>query len=60
MVFHTSKVVPDIVDPVNLPLGLTTNEPLQVVVGDSSRLSVDPSVLHLSEVRLAEVHVSSL
>lgn len=48
------KVVPNIGDPVNVPLGLAANEPSQVVVRGRARISVDPSVFHLSEVGLAE------
>jgi hypothetical protein len=48
------KVVPDVGDPVDVPLGLTANEPAKVVVW-ALWVAVDPSVLHLSEVRLEEV-----
>lgn len=52
------KVVPNIGDPVNIPLGLAANKPSQVVVRSGARIPVDPSVFHLSEVRLAEPFVS--
>lgn len=52
------KVVPNIGDPVNIPLGLATNEPSQVVVRGGACIPVDPSVFHLSEVRLAKSFVS--
>lgn len=48
------KVVPQVGNPVNVPLRDTTNEPSQVVVRVSVGISVDPSIFHLSEVRLAK------
>lgn len=48
------KVVPHIGNPVNIPLRDTTNEPTQIVVRVVVGVSVDPSVFHLCEVRLAE------
>ena len=47
------KVMPNIWGPVNVPLGLTTDEPAEVVVGRGSGVAVDPAVLEFSEVRLA-------
>lgn len=52
------KVVPNIRDPVNVPFRLTANKPSQVVVRGGAGISVDPSVFHLSKVRLAEPNVS--
>lgn len=52
---HTGKVVPHIGNPVNVPLGLTTNKPSKVVVWGSGWVSIDPAILHLSEVGLEEV-----
>lgn len=52
------KVVPNIRDPVDVPFRLTANKPSQVVVRGGAGISVDPSVFHLSKVRLAEQNVS--
>lgn len=52
------KVVPNIGNPVDVPLGLTTDKPSQIVVRGGAGISVDPSVFHLSEMRLARQFVS--
>lgn len=49
------KVVPHVGDPVDVPLGLTANEPAEVVVWGGGGVAVDPAVLHLGEMRLAIV-----
>lgn len=47
--------MPHVRNPVNLPLGLTSNVPLEVVGRVVGRVTVDPAILHFGKVGFEKV-----